>query len=292
MPASPITVTIRAAPVSRDLAQRLVDRRQLLVAADDRACRAARTLPSRPSRGDEPVGGDALALALELQRLDRLDLDRVAHQPVGHLAEVDLVRRRRLLEPRGDVDGVAGGQLLVGRGVVVGDDLAGVDAGAVGELDAVARQQVLVDVAQRRLHAGRRAHRAQRVVLVRARQAEHGHDRVADVLLDLAAVARDLGGHRREVALLDLVQRLRVEPLAERGGALQVGEDDGDGLAHLAHRQGRRRRDERRAAVAAKPELRRVLFLAGGTQDHAPSLRSLWQFEDPHHLAPATSTRR
>jgi hypothetical protein len=70
-----------------------------------------------------------------------------------------------------------------------------------------------------------------------ARQAEHRHDRVADVLLDLAAVTRDLGHHRGEVALSDFVQRLGIDPLAERGRAHEVGNDDGDGLADLVRRQ-------------------------------------------------------
>ena len=41
------------------------------------------------------------------------------------------------------------------------------------------------------------------------------------------------GAHRVEVAGHHLAQRLRVEPLAERGRPLQVAEDDRDGLANL-----------------------------------------------------------
>jgi hypothetical protein len=216
-----------------------------------------------------------LRLALQRQRLDRLDLDRVAHQRVGGLADVDLVGRRRRLQPRGDVDRVAGGELLVGGGVVAGHHLAGVHAGAVGQLHAVALGEVGVDRLQRRLHADRRAHGAQRVVLVRARQAEHRHDRVADVLLDLAAVALDLRRHGLEVALLDLVHRLAVEPLAERRGVLQIREEQGDGLADLLGRQRRRaRRMQRRAAVAAQLELGRVLFAAARALDHGRALAS------------------
>jgi hypothetical protein len=45
--------------------------------------------------------------------------------------------------------------------------------------------------------------------LVRNGQAEDRHDRVADVLLDLAAVARDFRRHGGEIPLLHLVQRFR-----------------------------------------------------------------------------------
>ena len=103
---------------------------------------------------------------------------------------------------------------------------------------------------------------------LRERQAEHRHDRVPDVLLDLAAVARDLPRHRGEVALLDLVQRFGVEALAERGRALQVAEQQRHGTPHVALRQ-RRCRGQRGPAVAAQAELRRVLLLAARAADHA-----------------------
>jgi hypothetical protein len=43
------------------------------------------------------------------------------------------------------------------------------------------------------LHARRRTHRSEGVVLVQLREAEHGHDRVPDELLDDAAVLLELG---------------------------------------------------------------------------------------------------
>ena len=250
-----------------DLAIDARDLGQLGVAAHDRRVAAAH-VTVQTVRADQPKRGHSLGLALELQRFDRFHLDRIAHQPVRHVAEVDLVLGRRLLQPRRDVHGVAGGQLLVGSRVVVGHHLTGVDTGAVGQRDAIALAQVLVHARERALHPDRRAHRAHGVVLVGARQAEHRHDGVADVLLDLAAMASDLGGHRLEVALLDFVQCLGVEGFAQRRRPLEVAEDDGHRLAHLVHRQRRRRGDQRRAAVTAQPELRRVLLAATGASNH------------------------
>ena len=191
------------------------------------------------------------------------------HEVVRRLADEDLVLGRGLLESRGDVDRIARRQLLVGRRIGVGHDLAGVDARPIRELDAVEAQELLVELGQLLLHAVGRTDRAQRVVLVGPRDPEHGHDRVADVLLDRPAVALDLGGHDREVALLDLTHRLLVDPLGERGRALQVDEDEGRGLAHLP---GRQRGRECRAAEPAQPEPRRVLLAAVRTRDdvHAP----------------------
>ena len=214
--------------------------------------------------GDQPVGADALRLALELQRLDLLDRDHVGHQPVGQLAQQHLLGRCRLLQPGGDVDGVAGDQPLVGRRVA-GDHLAGVDAGAVLERDAPARLEVGVQRLQRGLHVGRRAHRPQRVVLVQPRQAEHRHHRVADELLDAAAVPLEHRPHGVEVLGHHGAQSLGVQLLAEAGRALEVGEHDGHRLARLLRRQ---RLLERRSAETAQPEPVGVLLTAVGADPH------------------------
>ena len=75
--------------------------------SDHRRIEAA-TVPLGP-RGDvaQPVRDDRLRLALELDRLGRADLDRVAHELVRRAADDDLAGRGGGLEPGGDVDGVA-----------------------------------------------------------------------------------------------------------------------------------------------------------------------------------------
>ena len=130
----------------------------------------------------------------------------------GLRADVHLVRRRRLLEPRRDVHGVAGDETLARAR----DDLAGVDADA--RLHAERRQRVA--------HLVRGSQRAQRVVLVQHRHAEDGHHRVADELLDRAAVALDDRLHPVEVAREQRAQRLGIRRLAERRRAGDVAEDD------------------------------------------------------------------
>ena len=92
--------------------------------------------------GDQPERGDGLGLALERQRRDGLDLDLVAREAVGQGPEDDLAGTRRLLEPRRRVDRVAGDQPLPGAGVA-GDDLAGVDADVVAQLDAPGRAELV-----------------------------------------------------------------------------------------------------------------------------------------------------
>ena len=72
------------------------------------------------------------------------------------------------------------------------------------------------------------------VVLVRDRRAPDGHDRVADELLDRAAVAVDDLLAVLEVARQELAHVLGVAALGERREADEVGEQDGD-QATLRH---------------------------------------------------------
>ena len=135
---------------------------------------------------EQAVGRDRLGLALQGQRLDRLDLDGILGQLQRRVADQDLARLGGLLEPGGEVDRVTGGQALRRAG----DDLAGRHADA--PLDAQLRERVA--------HLDRRAQRPERVVLVHDRHAEHRHHRVADELLDAAAVALDDALHPLEIA--------------------------------------------------------------------------------------------
>ena len=100
------------------------------------------------------------------------------------------------------------------------------DAGPDDQPDAVARLQLVVERGQGALRFRRGLERPQRVVLVPERQPEHRDDRVADDLLDRAAMRLEHGAHDVEVAVQDLAQRLRIEPLAERRGALEVRRDE------------------------------------------------------------------
>jgi hypothetical protein len=156
-------------------------------------------------RGDveQAKGRDPLRLSLQLEGLDLLDLDRFSHESVRRRADQDLERRRGLLEPCRDVHRVAGDQSLPRRRVA-GDDLARVDSGSVGEADAPDALQLVVESGKGELHLVRRTYRAQRVVLLDARQAEDRHDRIADVLLDGAAVPLQDHPHLVEVARHDL----------------------------------------------------------------------------------------
>jgi hypothetical protein len=86
--------------------------------------------------------------------------------------------------------------------------------GGLGRLDNVA-------------HGQGGPHRPGGVVVVAGREAEHGEDGVADVLLQGAAEAADLGGQAPEGLGQEISGGLGVERLDQAGGVDQVGEQDG-----------------------------------------------------------------
>ncbi len=87
---------------------------ELALTTDHRRIEAPRALGVL-AHADEAVGGHGLGLALELERLDLLDVDVVANEPVREVAEQDLLGTGSLLEAGGDVDGVARHEPLARR---------------------------------------------------------------------------------------------------------------------------------------------------------------------------------
>ena len=84
-----------------------------------------------------------------LSMLDRptgtpVDQDRVSHETVRRLADQDLARLGRLLEPLGDVDRLSRHEEMALR-VVSGDHLAGVHADPGGEPDAPRTLELVVE---------------------------------------------------------------------------------------------------------------------------------------------------
>ena len=132
---------------------------------------------------------------------------------------------------------------------------------------------------QRVPHLDRGAAGTQRVVLVRLRDAEDGHHRIADELLHRAAVRLDDRLHPLEVAGEQRSQRLRVGRLSELRRTGDVAEQHRDHLALLAHIRSRRGR----STLGAEPESRLGPIPTRGARSHQPRL-------DPHanhHKRPA-----
>ena len=227
----------------------------LLRPAGERRVRTARDRGCICAHRDESERPHRARLSTQLKRLEFRRVHRVSDECVRRVAEQDLLRLGTLLETRGDVHRVTRRETLGGPG----HDHARTDTDT--GLDTERRQRVA--------HLDRGAAGAKSVVLVRSRNAEHGHHRVPDELLHRSAVRLHDLFHPLEVARQQRPKRLRVGRLTERSRAGHIAEEHRDRLPHLTFRRLERHRS---GAEAAELEALRVLLPAGRTDRHGASL--------------------
>ena len=110
-PASPTTVTSSQRCSDRTRSHASLTSPELALTADEQLL-----VPTlrRVTHSHEPIRGNRLGLALQLERLDRLDVDRVANERQRRLADQHLARLGRLLQPCRDVDRITGREPLLG----------------------------------------------------------------------------------------------------------------------------------------------------------------------------------
>ncbi len=203
------------------------EHREFLVAAGERGIVTV-TGPGdvRRPQADQLVGRDGFALALELQRRQPPPGCHRGGGDHGVVPGVHGTDCRRVGQPGGGVDGVADHRVAQGR-LDAGQHLAGVDPDPQAEM-APAPGFVGDQPADGLLHGGGCADGPLRVVLVRGRRAEHGHDAVAGEIVDPSADLGDIAGERGEYPVGDLADPLGVEILGPRGEVREVTEQDGD----------------------------------------------------------------
>ncbi len=253
-----------------DLVEGLAQQSQLGLTTDERCHRAIRRLGGAGGYGHEPPRLHRRRLALEGEAVDRRQLRVRADQTRRLIADQHLAGGCGTLESLGDVDRIAE-RRRCSAGGLADDDLAGVDAGPHLEPLPPTPFELRVQVRERGPHLERRPRRPQRVVLVGDRDPEDGHHRVAHVLLDRAAVPGDHVMGLVEPAPDELVQRLRIEVLAELREPANVGEKDADHLAGAGAR--RADRGERRAAARAEARIPCNCPAARRADGHGFSLR-------------------
>ena len=140
----PTIVTSRARRVSH----RAVERTTELAELERRPTNGvAIARANAGTSGRKPTNLHAIerpALALRLDWPRGLDDDRIPNEAIRRLADEDLARSRRLLEPRCDVHRVAGRELW-SEAASADDHLARVDAGTRRDANAVLTLELVVD---------------------------------------------------------------------------------------------------------------------------------------------------
>jgi hypothetical protein len=149
------------------------------------------------------------------------------------VGDQDLARHRRVGQAGGEVHRVAGDRVFPVR-VAAGaarHDLTARHADMRGERPAGRSRQL----GHRATDGDGRGHGAGRIVAVSDGSAEHRHDVVADVLVDMAAMVRHRAIHPPEEGIQQRVHVLSVELARQRRVAREIGEEDAD-LTPLAFR--------------------------------------------------------
>ncbi len=211
----------------------------------------------------EAVGLHGAVEALELVEQHLLGLDRVAGDPPGDAVQEDLVSGGMLLQAGREVDRRADHERLA-RAPIARHDVPRRDAGADRELHVPPGTEIIVGVVDQQTEIPSGPDRPQGVVLVRTREPEHGHDRIADELLDAPTVPADRGPRRVEVPADHLVEGFGVQPMRQVGRPRQVGEQD----RHLAAGLRRLGRVQRVPARQAEPSVLGIVGGARGTDRH------------------------
>ena len=199
--------------------EQVLELAKLLVPADER--RLERIAPVPPAAlGDDPDGPpglDGAVLALEGVVARVLEDDRARRGPFGGLADEHGPRLRDRLQSRGRVDEVTGDHALVG-----GPDRHGRLArqDACPGLDAGTQRPNRVD----QLKSGTDGPLG--VILTGDRGAPDGHHRIADELLDRAAILADHVAGKVEIAREGLAHIFGVARGGVRREAHEIGEQD------------------------------------------------------------------
>ena len=266
-----------AGTVDLGLRQRGLQASQLTLSAEHRAGVPARR--RLRANGDKTVRNDRGRLAFQVHGIHAVHDHCVADEHPRLGADQDLTRLRRLLEPRGHVHGVPGGEALL-RAC---HDLARVDADPELERRPVFAQQILVQLAEAVTQLRRGAHAPQRIVLVENGDAEHRHHGIADELLHRPPVTFDDQSRCVEVARHHAPQRLGIESLAERSRSGHIAEQQGHRLALLA----RLPRSAQSAATGlTEASSLPILMAATRTTGHGRSLRRHPRRDGPGRLRP------
>ena len=224
--------------------QPLVQLAQLALAADQHGqpLLGSDLQPVAPGRPPGDLVHDhRLALALDLDRAERLGAHLAGRRPVGILGDHDRARLGERLHARGQVHDVAVGGVIHPQIVADPPDhhRPGVQTDPQPHRHAVLVLDLAVVAADRLLDRQRRVHRPHRMVLERDRRAEQRHHAIAEIAVDGPFVAMHRVGGQLQHPVHQQVQLFRVEFLRQRRGIGNIGKQNGDELAFAFERAAR-----------------------------------------------------
>ena len=231
-----------------------------LPAEERRLARVEHVGAQAPPRTHRPPDRDGVALALGAKRLQWQVLEYALRCAIRRFAHGDGIDRSACLDSRGGIDHIAGHESLSAfrPSVEIDDHLSGVDTDADGER-LCERGGERVDDRERGSHG------ALGVILVRERCAEHGHDGIADELLDGTAERLDAPPQQLVVVAETSLDVFGVGRLGGRGETDEIAEQDGNRLAFLPARPAGL--DDLRAAGQTEPRDAGVFLAARGARD-------------------------
>ena len=232
MPAGPMTRHDAQALLAAGGVEQLLEQSELFLAADER--RLERLRPVAPATladdAHRPPRGHGRLLALEHLLAGGLEGDRRARR-----RDASIHRRARCPAARRSAAVLA---VLTMSPATMPWFVAPIVT-AASPVRTPARAWMPAPVRHRLDELERRADGPLGIVLVDDRRAPDGHDRIADELLDRAAVALDDLARQVEVARQRVADILRVALLGKRREADEVREQDADELSLRAAAAGR-----------------------------------------------------
>ena len=244
--------------------------------ADERCLRERRRL----ANAEDAEHVDRFGLALQPPWLHRLGSQVPPREALGRGGDEDIADLRRRLEPRRGVERITGNPAL-DRGAIVRERLPGIDGDA--DLDPrVDATDLAVEFVGGPSHLQRRANGTEGVIFVRRRDPECTDHRVADELLDRAAMPFDRGAHRSEVAVQDASEDLGIRSLSEVRRADEVAEQ----RSHDAPTWGAFVCRQSLAAGVAESRRVRIRGAARLTRLHGGSVEHLASRRNPRRAVP------
>lgn len=159
----------------------------------------------------------------------RLEGKGVAGEAIGQRPDKDIVFAGHGLQALGGVHRVAGHGIgfCTDRTEAAGDDRAAIDADMQTQRHAGACVPALANLRRPTDHIQCGTERPDRIVLMSDRRAEQRQQRIADELVDEAAIGFDRLGHLFEQFVLQHPHDFRVDLLAQSREAAEIGKEHG-----------------------------------------------------------------